>query len=310
MRRKKIGLALLATAMVAGSASAATIGTQITQFVDNISLTQNLQANWGVNPAVLAIQDSAPGSWAPNQGTYVEGDGSLAPGIGGQDFDIEAVYSGFDLDDGVLYFTLVTGFNWYGENASGGPYYVGDFFVDFGAGDGWDLAFDLSPAAPTVVANDPASFVGTLDAYTGSPVTGSNPPQGYASSNPYRITSGTLDSGGVGFSYYRGTNPTDPNTQPQSNTDHNVYNFAYQFDLVNNATHQAWYQEMFTGSGGTGFRTHWTMSCGNDILDMDVPAIPGDPRDPPVVPVPAAAPLGLVGMIALGLFRKVRAKKS
>lgn len=308
MRRKGLWISVLATALIAGSASAAP-GTFMTEYVSfpGSFLTNSLNQNWGVNPSVLTTVTSVPGTWASNQGTYLEGDGVTSPGFGDQDFDIEAMYSGFDVTKNTLYFTLVTGFNWYGEAASGGPYAVGDYFVDFNDDNDWDLAFDLSTPASNAgpIASDPLTFQGTLDAYSGNPVGGSNPPQGYPTSDPYRITSGTQEVGAVGFSYFRGTNPTLPNTDPSYHLDHNVYNFSYVLDPLNNATHAGWLQNLYAGTGGSGYGVHWTMSCGNDLLDMEVDPFDGSPRDN-VVPVPAAAPLGLLGMGLLALVRRVR----
>jgi len=57
-----------------------------------------------------------------------------------------------------------------------------------------------------------------------------------------------------------------------------------------------------------GFSFHWTMECGNDIIDWTTGG--GVTPSAPVVPVPAAAPMVLLGMGIVGAVRRNRKKSS
>lgn len=317
MRRKGLwlGLAVLAALPLCDTASAAS-----ESLASGITADGNL-SDWGVTINSSLI-DRADALWQPtaqpgltnNIGWVAEDSstgGFVGPAVGGQNFDAEALYTGIQLNGNntaTLYVALVTGFDIGGETSSGNSYFAGDIFVDFGnvvpSGDltsdiydttplpavrSWDLAFNLfgATASTTSLASVREPFTLVDDSPTG--------PGGWGNSGPLRVTTGGAPAGSVAFGYNGGSGANG------GAGDHNVYEFSY---LI---TDTAWLN-LLKGNGapnGGGWTVNWTMSCGNDYLSA------GGFLDPttnfnPVVPVPAAAPLGLLGMGLLALVRRVR----
>jgi len=256
--------------------------------------------DWGVS-APTGVDGN---NWAPTQGTWVSEDSSsggfVGPLFGGQNFDVEAMYTGFNLSTNMLYVAFVTGFDLEGERSGGANYYVGDLFIDFGYNDNtplvgevlphsWDLAFDISSSAwdaadPSLASSTIASVDTTVAAvgapsYDPTPVT---PPGGY-NSGAYRQNGGS-NAGTASFSYTAGA------TIGSAWANHNVYEFGYHVTDAN------WLDQIRGVNGGLGWTVHWTMSCGNDVLEVG--AAP--------VPVPAAAPIALLGMGIVALVSRKR----
>lgn len=332
MRRKGlwIGLAGVAGMVLCSSAGAAGL-------ISGITVDGSL-SDWGVT---IPSNGSADGLWAPTlqPGLGVgSGDGWIAedtsgsfngPSYGGQDFDAEALYTGIQNNGngtGTLFVTLVTGFDIAGESSGSNRYFAGDIFIDFGnwipSGDttgdvydytppptrSWDLAFNLgsfndatSPyvesgnIATTTITSQRAAFP---TGFTGSQLDESPTPSSgggvWGDSGPLRVSDNTVaQNSDVTFAYTNG----GPNG---SGTDHNVYEFSYIITDTN------WLNALLdNGSGGGGWTVNWTMSCGNDYLSAGGQLTNIPPFDN-VVPVPAAAPLGLLGMGLLALVRRVR----
>lgn len=258
--------------------------------------------DWGVNSAL--INNTSSSDWSATQGAWVSEDTgeswTVGPGVGGQDFDVEALYTGFDTSTNMLYVALVTGFDILGETYAGTSYYVGDVFIDFGY-DGprdptheshsWDLAFDLSSWNGFVSddVEDPDSTINAVRTpafeWSDSPDEPDNP--GYES-GPLVATAGATETDAVQFAY-------NDNGPWDDAWDHNVYEFGYH------VTDTAWLHELTNGSG-SGWTVHWTMSCGNDVLNVE---------GTPVVPVPGAAFLGLFGgLTVVGNHIRTRRKNT
>src|SRR5690606_36244559 len=68
-------------------------------------------SDWGVTIPVVANAPSA--AWTSSIGAFAEEDGEVSPGIGGQNYDVEAMYAVVSGD--TLFFALVTGFDQGGE---------------------------------------------------------------------------------------------------------------------------------------------------------------------------------------------------
>jgi len=235
-------------------------------------------SDWGVGTPTGVNGNN----WAPTQGAWasedsVGGSGYVGPGYGGQDFDLEAVYSGFDTSSNTLFFAFVTGFDIGGESSGGTLYLPGDVFFDFGKDGTWDLAFDLSSRTGTGAGS-------TINAVGGPGLTYTNTPFGASgfASGPFTATGGTTQLNAVNFAY--------DNNGPAAwnqNLDHNVYEFSYHI------TDPAWLAQVYTP--GNGYNVHWTMSCGNDVLNLPVAPAP--------VPLPGAVLLGLVGGLCIATKR-------
>lgn len=273
--------------------------------------------DWG-GPASVGSGNHPASVWEPQRGAWVAEDsvttfdgysGYVGPGYGGQDFDIEALYSGFDLATNTIYVAIVTGFTLDGYDPFGVPdsflndgaytnagdrVYAGDVFIDFGWGDTsaagndptnpayaahtWDLAFRIGQDGGNWNATA-LTVGGTIG--TPSP----NAPEYGYNGGPFQATGGTT-LGPVDFAY--GLNG--------AGTDHHVYEFGFQLDPTRDAL---WIDQLV---GGNGYGVHWTMSCGNDVLDLHVAPVPA--------PLPGAAALGALGSLTLaarGFLRRKRA---
>jgi len=266
-------------------------------------------ADWGVSPN-SPITPNNNAQWAPSltfgnhtANHYVRSDGFVDPGFGGHDFDMVSMYSG--VQGNTLYLAFVTGFDIagvpdpFGRNYN---YFMGDVFIDFGSNGGWyynsesdyatgswDLAFGLN------AVQDPTAT--SLAAYTGFSATGT--PVGVPGfrAGPYLAVGGD-NAGTVDFAFAYGTND---NGMVDSNGDfYHVYEFGYELSDDMLASIHA----------GGNYSVFSTMNCGNDYLYLTVDAstIPPTGGDPPVVPVPPAAGLILLGMVGMGLRRSLGRK--
>lgn len=313
MRRKEMRLGLVA---LAGMAICSSAGAGL--LTSGVTVDGNL-SDWStINPT--STNHTPVSDWAPYNGAgWVEEDdvqpgalgGVVGPHNGGQDFDVEALYTGFDLGTNTLYVALVTGFDIGGE-PTGGAFWPGDIFIDFGnylpdsddtfnplvGTRSWDLAFEMNgglvnaaTAATTTLAARVGPFASIDDSPTG--VSGSN-------SGPLRATGGTVVPNAVTFAYNDNGAWDDSNSL--LNFDHNVYEFSYVITDTN------WLAAMVDNGGSSpfGWTVNWTMNCGNDFLSAASYLPTGTTFQDPVVPVPAAAPLGLLGMGLLALVRRVR----
>jgi hypothetical protein len=187
---------------------------------------------WGVNPDTYSNSQ-----WTPNSGilSFVEdtspSTNTVGPGIGGQPFDVEAMYLTTDTSN--LYFAVVTGFP--PDGASN--YVAGDIGFDFGINGSYDYGIS------TLDRN--GFLTGRLYNSTGWANgfwMGSDPLSG-----PTYMTAGTLVPGSNGSLIY---------TEGTYNGDHYIIE-GYMPLLA------------FGSDWGNDFRMHWAMSCGNDYVYID-----------------------------------------
>lgn len=236
-------------------------------------------SDWGIDLSA-ASSDGYLNTVAPKSPTadYVREDsvtrhngyyGYVGPGYGGQTFDIEAMY--FDNDSTTGYLAIITGFPLGGADR-------------FGPG---DLGIDVSPATAGVNSDWNNSTIYELgislddstlyDVNTWQGVKyDSNPQPNYAQfSDPWKIENGRKISP-VNFAY--SSTPINK---------HYVYEFSFLLSDLG-----------LKEGGHVNF--HWTMECGNDVLNL--PAT--------VAPEPATMILLGIGMLGFGAIGRKKFPKS
>jgi len=129
MTTRRIAVSLLATALLAGPASASL-------FLSDWGVSYG---NWDVT-GFDGYSDYEVEDWV--LGSSVQG--YIGPGWGGQDYDVEALYFGMDGD--FYYFAMVTGFRPEGQDGIE----AGDLFVDTNQDGGYEYAFDTSAGGALV----------------------------------------------------------------------------------------------------------------------------------------------------------------
>jgi hypothetical protein len=252
--------------------------------------------DWGVT--VPTTQDAPLPAFLPDGSLadvwYQIDDGQVGPGDGGQDFDIEGLYAYLDGGASTLYISMIGGFDPHGEwgmvGGVGQWFDLGDLFIDIGGGSSitpsYDYAVRIDPD-PSSEPNSSAPQAGTWSTTTASvfdswsslePVAGT-----YHEAEPYRVDTGTI--GGTANVFWRDA-VDDPGPLNPAN-DHNVLELSLAL----------------TGADVTsiiedGIWVHWTMGCGNDIIDLQQPG--SGPLVPEVIPEPATSALlglGLLGLV-------------
>jgi len=190
------------------------------------------------------------GEWA---GYHADDDGVgsngfVNPGWGGQDFDVE--YLGLKITGNTVYFGLQTGFDLSdGVVVSDGTtYYAGDIAINVDGDSFFEYAIDFSVS-------------GGVPSYSLYQVNSWDDPY-FSSSSPYKRDSASLLYGSSFFDGAYGSGVFANNTDSGTS-----YVLEGSFDLSLLALY----------SGGD-IGIHWTMSCGNDVLDFSTtPVVTPEP---------------------------------
>ena len=205
------------------------------------------------------------------------------PGFGGQHYDIEQIFYMYQdadpnaLTGGTLRIGLVTGFP--PEGVVFDDLYSGDMFLDFGNTGGYDLAIATSTSGINLEAQGgvDSDFFGNNYLNDGTANWGIQDPTLFPGSTPWRVNrnaaienqfSSTVAWGQMGVHYF-----LEIGLQVDGGLE----------DILTNPL------------GGIGL--HWTMECGNDVIDVR--------DDTPFAPIPEPSTFVLLGMGALGaMLRK------
>jgi hypothetical protein len=160
------------------------------------------------------------------------GNGYLGPGYGGDEYDVEATYLGYDAEN--YYLAIVTGFPVEGRRGWGGSYYEwfdpGDLALDV-TGDGlYDFAVDVS-AGGLLRSGDLAWQNPSLN---GQQAWG-------GASDPLRVTSWNQSKSIRGFRY-------------------DTFSGRYAIEAIID-------RDDIDATGD--MKLHWTMGCGNDLGEVN-----------------------------------------
>jgi hypothetical protein len=219
-------------------------------------------SDWGVTPGAYGAS-----SWAPTNGaiyTVEDQQGGpttyLTPGYGGQRYDAEAMYA--TREGGFAYLAIVTGF----PDTGYGVHIPGDIAIDFGFTGTYSYGIKTYGANKGKMYKNLSSSSWANGLWSGV-------------GDPTYIKSGLGDYvGDVDLDYihsYYDTTGLDPSN------DHYVIEVGIP-------------ESYFPSDWTTGGKIHWTMSCSNDAIDLNVPR------------TPEPATMSLLG---LGLFGFLRFKK-
>ncbi|MEW6428967.1 MAG: PEP-CTERM sorting domain-containing protein [Thermodesulfobacteriota bacterium] len=224
----------------------------------------------------LADEDNA----SPGDGIGV----AVGPGLGGQAFDAEYLF--YRMTGSLLSIGLQTGFDLGdGKVSSGGKdYYAGDLALSFDSTPAtYEYAVDFGLKTKDYSGNkvgDPADGIDPEGFYL---VSAWNNNIAFTASTPFAMQSGTLQAGAL--------------------VDNS---WLYNLDLQSHARIVTIDLSQVTALAGiihTGFTlgAHWTMSCGNDVIEGSVPVAP--------VPEPATLLLFGIGLTGIAGFRRTRLRR-
>ncbi len=232
----------------------------------------------GVTCAITIDGTFSTSEWAGNfTSEDTNNQNFVGPGFGGQDFDVE--YIGAFSDHSTLSIVLQSGFNFADGVVAGGTLYTpGDIFVGI---DGvWKYAIDFDAGS---------------DVYNLIEVTSFNDPTIFAASTPFTWDTGTpVTTVGDTFNFIF------------NDVDGGVDGIVDAQDAFGNASYVLEGEialNLLGLSGGEEITAHWTMSCGNDVLEHTTTAL---------IPEPATIALlgiGLAGLAGVEVRRR-RQKKA
>jgi len=275
-------LVMTMMAVAASTASAVTITVDGNPSDWGIDLGPGSAADWD---PLAGVQGSWPGG-ANNEYDYTGGSsGWVYPGYGGQDYDAEALY--FAYDDTYAYFGVATGFPSDGIS----NYRPGDIALDFGCDGSWDFGIETT----NWTNNTKGALYQTDNCDWRTP--------SYSSSFPSELKD----------------MPTCDRVWKAHSSDALYPNLIY----TTCATNSHYFIEaavpidqlpFSSGPDLTTFKAHWTMSCGNDVVETGCMTYtpPNDTPPPPAIPEPATCTLlgsSLLAMVALRV-RKKKGKES
>jgi len=223
-------------------------------------------SDWGVTPGHYGFSD-----WQPNEGIFWVVDDQtgdiytyLGPGYGGQFYDVEAIY--FDYDNDYAYIAIVTGFPQSGRDYGGYYFYPGDIALDFGIDGSYEYGIITSSNRPSYALSGSPGYVYKVTSWA-TAYEGTHPGIWHGVSDPTVIKGGEQKRN-VSL-YYKSAG--DEHYVIETSVPLNIFGDDWQIPL----------------------RIHWTETCGNDYLNLDV------------IPEPSSIFLLSLGLFGLGsLLRK------
>lgn len=251
------------------------LGFLLSAFVPNvyasIVIDGRTDNDWGVTPRGYN-NGTDMSDWVPDSGIIYKAENQkgglssyLNPGYGGQLFDAEAIY--YKKEGGFLYLAIVTGMpNTGAQDSAGRWYYPGDIAIDF-SGDG---VYEYG--IKTRNGSGGKFYKGLISSDWNVGLWG-------AVSDPTSITNSSSK-------YFNTVEFAYNNTYYYNNTGN--YNKHYVMEM---AIPDYYFGEDWKNGG----KIHWTQTCGNDSIDLDIPKT-----------VPEPATISLIGIGLAGLFLRRR----
>jgi len=225
-------------------------------------VVDGLVSDWGISPGIWNSSSSTNNSdWIPSGGvryTLEDQTGGtstyVGPGYGGQKYDAEAMY--FDIVGDYAYFAIVTGF----PEAGRDKYIAGDIALDIGSDGTYEYGIKTAGAGKGSVYKD----VTWLDAVH------------YHAADPSNIdTANSTLLGLTDLVYAKGA-------RAHSSYDWWHYIIEWRLPLSFWGEHNLQH----------GYTVHWTISCGNDELNLVI------------TPEPSSLMLLLFGITGLGILKR------
>lgn len=266
---------LLAAVAIIGMGSAAGAITTDGDWSDWFTYGGNVGANtWNENLVTLNTVDIR---------TQVDEEGPT-PGGGGQHYDIEQIFYIYEDDDlnalsgGVLHIGLVTGYP-----PEGWPLddlFAGDMFIDFGNTGSYSVAIATSTSTVNeeVPGGVDADYFGHNYVNDGTANWTARAPIFFSFSDPWRVE-------------------RNASIENFFTTDVAWGQVGVRHFLEVSINIDAGLEDVLTNPDG-GVGIHWTMECGNDVINVrdNQPLVPG-----PQLPIPEPSTFALMGMGVLGM---------
>jgi hypothetical protein len=278
--------------------------------------------DWGVNPVDPTQYDHSYAYWLPSMSqiaSFIEDDidvdhtnprspYKVGPGYGGQNFDIERMYTAYDRD--YLYIAIVTGVDQAGQ---WDPYRhcisdAGDVFVDLNCDGVWDFAIETADGEAGAIYRDASPGYHTTDWWVGGYDYNSNKPAEINDDRSNAQLIGTLQTGlsdgtyeaGDQFIYTNAANELDGIYGPEGygsgneaayRADHNVVEIVIPWSII--ASY--WTLDF---DAGVHYCLYHSMACGNDCACLCGPCT--------MIPEPSAVGALMFGSMTLMLLLKRR----
>jgi len=253
--------------------------------------TINNFSDWGISSSDLSSSLSDVHAITEDQHTYY-----LNPGYGGQEYDVEAIYTTWDND--YLYVGIMTGRE---QNPTTG-WAPGDIAFDLGSDNSFEFGLVTSSAtgshSSTAGTGNPGEFYAVSEWNYGiwdenGNHVGANSPL-VDKNHPTNVKTGIQTGSAASFSYSALEENGTWLSYGNWSTDKHYF-ISAKIDL-----------DLFLGTGDAledGFSIHWTANCNNDWLLLDVAAQPTE------VSEPVSLALMSLGLLGLGLLRRTQKKK-
>lgn len=203
-----------------------------------------------------------------------ESDGFVGTGYGGQDFDVEKI--GLYVNDSTLFLGLQTGFNLKSNKVNGIK--GGDFALDFDSDGSFEFGFRYQ-----INNNSTRVELFSVDSW--------KEPTLFPDSAPWRMKKGksllSTDSDKMFAGYGK--------TTSSNGDEHYTLELAVDLDILTDKLETLYGSDYSFGN----VKAHWTMQCGNDILETTYSQ----------TPEPATLLLFGMGLLGAGAYGRKRVKK-